>query len=272
MDTELTEHIREGEGCPLHYWIGGPDDRPLVVFTHGACVDHHSFDAAVRAVIDQYRVLTWDVRGHGLSQPIGAAFTTLRAVDDLLALVDSLGVEQAVYVGHSNGSYIAQELAFRHPQRVSALVVVDGTCITWEHSAVEQFVIQLAPALAGLFPFETLKKAGLAANALKPDVRDYVYRAFSQIPKREYIAILHGVAGSLHPEPGYRIRQPLLLVYGASDQTGDIARIAPKWATREPICTYAVIPNARHFAMMDNPVFFNRLLLDFLAKYAHVGD
>ncbi len=266
--SQLTESILEREGCPLHSWVGGPKDRPLVVLTHGACVDHHSFDLQIPALIDSYRLLLWDVRGHGLSQPMGAPFSIPRSVDDLLALVDTLGDEQAVYVGHSNGSYIAQELAFRHPERVRALVVADGTCITWPHSAWEQFIIRAAPALGGLFPYETLKKAGLSANAIRPDVRDYIYRAFSQIPKRQFIEILTAVARGLHAEPDYRIAQPLLLTHGDADRLGDIARIAPKWAARAPNCTYAVIPNASHFSMMDNPDAFNRLLLDFLARHA----
>lgn len=45
-----------------------------------------------------------------------------------------------------------------------------------------------------------------------------------------------------------------------------IAKIAPQWAAREPNCQYEIIPNARHFAILDDPAFFNRLLVDFLAK------
>lgn len=268
MPFDLTESVLEREGCPLHYWVGGAEQRPLVVFTHGACVDHHSFDGQIALVAEHYRVLTWDVRGHGLSQPMGGPFTVPRGVDDLLALVEALGYETAIYVGHSNGSYIAQELAFRHPERVQALVVADGTCITWEHSRLELFAIRAAPAIGALLPFETLKKSSLSMNSARADVRDYVYRAFSQIPKREFIEILSAVTRGLHPEPGYRITQPLLLTHGDADRLGDVAVIAPKWAAREPNCTYAVIPNARHFSMMDNPDAFNRLLLDFLARWA----
>jgi 3-oxoadipate enol-lactonase len=49
-----------------------------------------------------------------------------------------------------------------------------------------------------------------------------------------------------------------------------IAKIAPQWAAREPNCQYEIIPNARHFAILDDPAFFNRLLVDFLAKWAPV--
>jgi 3-oxoadipate enol-lactonase len=76
--------------------------------------------------------------------------------------------------------------------------------------------------------------------------------------------ILTATARCLHPEPGYRIAQPLLLTHGAHDGTGNIRRSAPVWAPREPHARYTVVPAAGHVAHMDNPSFFDRLLLDFL--------
>src|SRR5512138_875083 len=118
METILKECILERKGCPLHYWIGGQDDRPLVVFMHGACVDHHSFDSIVPVVAECYQVMSWDARGHGLSQPMGEPFSLGLAVEDMLAIMDRLGNRKAIFVGHSNGTYITQELVFRNPERV----------------------------------------------------------------------------------------------------------------------------------------------------------
>src|SRR5436190_23097488 len=84
IDTTIKEFVFNWKGCPLHYWVGGPQGAPLVVFTHGACVDHHSFDPQIPVVMQQYRVLNWYVRGHGLSQPMGAQCSLPLAVDDLL--------------------------------------------------------------------------------------------------------------------------------------------------------------------------------------------
>jgi 3-oxoadipate enol-lactonase len=267
MSADFSEHILERQGCPIHYWTGGPEDRPLVVFTHGACVDHHSFDPIAPVIAQNYRVLNWDVRGHGKSQPMGEPFSLPLAVEDLLAIVDLLGYEKAVFVGHSNGTYISQELAFRHPERVKALVIADGTCITWQHSAFENWVIHISGDLMALFPFETLKKAGLSQVSANKDVQDYTYQAYSLIPKKDFLAIWNGLTQSLHAEPDYKITQPMLLTHGDNDAMGDIKKIAPFWARREPNCQYEIIPNARHFAILDNPDFFNNLLLAFLAKW-----
>ncbi|NMC85021.1 MAG: alpha/beta hydrolase, partial [Anaerolineaceae bacterium] len=50
------------------------------------------------------------------------------------------------------------------------------------------------------------------------------------------------------------------------DTTGNIRKVAPQWAKREPLCTYVVIPAAMHCAHMDQPEAFHKLLLEFLAK------
>jgi len=270
MSPELKEFVLERKGCPLHYWVGGPEGAPLVVFTHGACVDHRSFREQVPLVADSYRVLTWDVRGHGLSRPMGEPFSVPLAVEDLLAIMDQLGYEGAAYVGNSNGTYIQQELVFRYPQRVRALVMADGTCTTWKHTKFELWLLRASPGLMKLYPFESLKKFGLPYMSAQKDVQDYIYEAYSLLTKKDYLLITAAAFTSLHYEPGYQITQPMLLVHGEDDRTGDIKKIAPLWAAREANCQYVVIPNASHMAMMDNPVFFNRLLLDFLVKWVPV--
>ncbi len=268
MDTNLLEFVMERKGCPIHYWLGGPEGRPLVVFTHGACVDHRSFNPIVLVVAEKYRVLTWDVRGHGKSQPMGDPLTVPLAVEDLLALLDLLGYQKAIFVGHSNGTYISQELAFKCPDRVQALVVADGTCITWNHTFLDKWLIDIGVGVMQWFPFETLKKASLPNGSAKKEVQDYTYNAFSMLSKQDFVGILKGISNCLHYEPGYHITQPLLLVHGDQDRMGDILKISPKWAASEPNCHYEIIPNARHFAILDNPQYFIRLLMDFLAKWA----
>ena len=268
MDAVITEAVLERKGCPLHYWVGGPEGRPLVVFTHGACVDHHSFDPHIPVVAQRYRVLNWDARGHGKSQPMGEPFSLPLAVEDLLAIVDQLGYQKAVFVGHSNGTYISQELAFRHPERVQALVIADGTCITWKRSAFENWLIRVSGDMMALFPYETLKKSALSMVSADKAIQDYTYQAYSLNTKKNFLTIWNGITNSLHSEPGYRITQPLLLMHGDGDAMGDIKKIAPLWARQEPNCQYVVIPNARHFAILDNEPFFTRTLMEFLNKWA----
>jgi pimeloyl-ACP methyl ester carboxylesterase len=147
-------------------------------------------------------------------------------------------------------------------------VIADGTCITWPRSALDRWILRSSNGIMALLPFETLKRFGLPYFSARKDVQDYIYEAFSILDKPTFLAIWGGVTTCLHDEPGYRITQPMLLVHGDKDQTGDIRKIAPLWAAATPNCQYEVIPNALHLAPMDNPEYFNRLLMDFLAKGA----
>jgi 3-oxoadipate enol-lactonase len=261
-----SESILDRKGCPLHYWTAGPQSAPLVIFLHGAWVDHHSFDTIAEPVAEHYRVLLLDVRGHGKSQPAGEGFNMPLAVEDTLALMDALGYEKAALVGHSNGTYIAQELVFRHPERVTALALADGTCITWPHSAFDNWLVRISPAIMALYPIETLKKLTLPTISDKKELQEYVYQAYSQLSRADFLAIWRGVSQCMHAEPGYHIPRPLLLVWGEKDPTGDIASLMPKWAAYEN-CQVAVIPNAKHFAIRDDAPFFTGLLLEFLDKW-----
>lgn len=238
-----------------------------MVFTHGLCLDHRSFAAQVAATAGPYRVLTWDMRGHGQSQPVGEPFSIPLAVEDLRALLNRMGVERAAFVGHSAGSYVVQELAFRHPRCARALVLADGTCVTSRHGPLERWLTRHAADLLAPFPYRWIKLSTIPTLAARPAVQDYVHEAFSRLSREAYLALVRGASSCLHSEPGYRIQQPLLLLHGDGDSLGDVRRLTPRWAAAEPNCLYLVVPDARHLAMMDNPKFFSEVLLEFLAKW-----
>ena len=68
MDSNLSQLVLLRKGCPIHYWMAFQEGNPLVVLTHGAGVKHRSFNELIPAISLDYRVLSRDVRGHGLSQ------------------------------------------------------------------------------------------------------------------------------------------------------------------------------------------------------------
>jgi len=262
--TELIEFTHDREDCRLHYWRGGDPAKPLIVLTHGAGADHHTFDAQLPVLLDQFQVLAWDMRGHGLSRPMGAPFTIQRATADLLAILDHLQSQPAIFIGHSMGGSVIQEIVYQQPDRVRALIVIDSTCNTLPISTGEKFAAKIAPLVFRLLPYEPLKRSSAKASGFKPEVQTYVFNAMSQVTKDEFTSFIVAGLDNLHAQPNYRITQPLLLVHGDHDETGNIKKIAPTWAKRDPHCRYVVIPNARHCAHQDNVDFFNRVLLEFL--------
>lgn len=259
---ELTANVLPRVGCDIHYWIGGRADAPLVIFTHGATIDHHEWDATLPLVGEHFRVAAWDVRGHGLSRP--ATFTLKAAEDDLLALLDHLGATQAILVGHSMGGNLLQEFVFHHPERVQALVFLDCTWNFQKLTAMESFMLKLAKPIFKLYPHQLLVDQSLAITATSKASQDLLRPAVESLSKDEYIAIMMATAACLHYEPGYTINKPLLLMVGDRDTTGNIRKVMPIWAAREPDCQFVVIPKAKHAANLDNPEVFHKELLEFL--------
>jgi pimeloyl-ACP methyl ester carboxylesterase len=215
--TMQTANLLNRKGCPLHYWIDGPEDKPCIVMIHGATLDHRMFDEQVKALTDKYRVVTLDMRGHGDSQPMGQAFTVPEAVDDLVAILDEIGVQRVILLGQSTGGYVAQEFTFWFPDRVQALIMVDCLCITLKIGAVDQLLLGMTPALLNMYPYTTLKKQTATQSSIRADVQAYIVEAVSRISKKDYVTIWKGVANCLHYEPKYRIERPILLVRGDHD-------------------------------------------------------
>jgi pimeloyl-ACP methyl ester carboxylesterase len=99
-------------------------DGPVVVFSHGLLMNHTMFAPQVQALRDAYRVVTWDERGHGEAEHDGT-WTYWDSADDVIAILDHLGVQTAVLAGMSQGGYLSLRAALRYPERVRALVLLD---------------------------------------------------------------------------------------------------------------------------------------------------
>lgn len=259
---QLIEGTLEREGTTLHYWTGGQPRAPLVVFTHGATIDHHEWDATLPFVGEHFRVLTWDVRGHGLSRP--ATFSVAATVQDLIGLLDQIQVEQAILVGHSLGGNLHQEVVFQHPERVKAMVFLDCTWNFQKLTHAEKLTLLLAKPIFKLYPYKTLVDQSVTVSTGLKTSQDVLRTAMSQLSKDEFVHIMLTMTACLHEEPGYRIHKPILMMMGDQEATGNIRKVMPAWAKLEPDCQFVMVPNAKHAANLDNPEFFHKTLLEFL--------
>jgi pimeloyl-ACP methyl ester carboxylesterase len=115
------------EGGTLHagMWRGA-DDAPTVLAAHGITANHVSYTAIARHLAGDVMVVAPDLRGRGGSNAITGPFGITVHADDLVRVLDHLGIDRAVVVGHSMGAWVAATTATRHPDRVSAVVLVDG--------------------------------------------------------------------------------------------------------------------------------------------------
>lgn len=114
-------------GGTLHAGIwAGRQGTPTVLAAHGITANHLSYAAIARRLGGDVTLVAPDLRGRGRSNEISGPFGITAHADDLVRVLDHLGVERSVVVGHSMGAWVAATAATRHPDRVPAVVLVDG--------------------------------------------------------------------------------------------------------------------------------------------------
>jgi 3-oxoadipate enol-lactonase len=264
-DTERRELVRPG--ATIAYWVSGPEKAPVVVLLHGATLDHHAWDAQVDDLAGSYRVVTPDLRGHGESPPTGH-FRFDDAVDDIAALLDEVDDGAPVVLGGlSLGGNIAQEIVYRDPGRVDALVVADSTCNTAARHPLAASLTIAALSTMMLGGRERFMQHAAEATSPNDDVRQYVLDVNEDRASVEVVEILASLLNSgLHSEPDYQLPVPTLLLVGADDKIGDVATGSGEWAARDLMVEHVLIPGAGHASNQDNPPAFTAALQAFLDR------
>ncbi len=251
------------DGRVAQYWLGGADDGPVVLFSHG-CPDTRwaamTGDAAARAV--GVRLLAINRPGYGRSTRHGSSHASV--ADDAVAVLDQLGLDRVAVLGMSVGGAYAVTLAARHPARVGALGVVatlpmDATGTTAVEDLVEDYRPGFAEFVADVRPDDPDDEA-LAARWLAglPEPDAALLRssgsAFVAGSVREALADPDGylrdaaLLTASWPERAEDVRCPTRLWYGDSD---DRARPGGDWfAARIPGAELVVRPGATHWSAL----------------------
>ena len=113
-------------GIQIHYLDTGGDGEPLVLL-HGLTANAHFFDALVDDGLgDRFRVISIDLRGRGLSDKPTTGYSIDKHVDDVIGLLDHLGLDTVHLGGHSFGGLLVFHLAANHPDRFRTCVVLDA--------------------------------------------------------------------------------------------------------------------------------------------------
>ena len=113
------------EGVNIYYEDHG--SGPAVLLSHGYSATSRMWAGQVEALKDRYRVITWDMRGHGQSDSPdeGAAYSEAATCDDMAAILTHLGLESAVIGGLSLGGYMSLAFNVAHPKMTKALMLFD---------------------------------------------------------------------------------------------------------------------------------------------------
>ena len=250
---------------PIYFDITGPDDAPAVVFTHGITLDHTAFDSQASALFDRYRVLRWDLPGHGRSVPFHGEFRFDTLADGLKRTMDAAGLNSAVLVGQSIGSWIGQYFAHKHPERAHALVDIGGTPLHHRTSPFMALVWRILLKSSVLIPEGQFYRWFARERAFTADAREHLETAASRMGKRRIMEFTNSYAkdwlAGLPEAPSV----PLLITHG-EHEIGFVRKQSARWHAGAPGSQYAVIPKAGHLANQDNPAAFNSVLMEFLLR------
>ncbi len=123
-----SQFVEIGDGVKVHLRDEGPRDAPAIILLHGSNADLHTWEPWVAALKGQYRVIRFDQVGHGLTGPDPKDdYTRDNYVEDIREVADTLGLKQFILGGNSMGGKHALAFAVAHPERLTGLVLVDGS-------------------------------------------------------------------------------------------------------------------------------------------------
>jgi 3-oxoadipate enol-lactonase len=114
----------------VHAVVEGPADAPVLLLSNSLGADLGMWDPQVPALAERFRVVRYDTRGHGKSPAVTGDASIDDLTDDVVALLDRLGVAQAHVAGLSIGGMTGLRLAVREPQRVASLAVLCSSAYT----------------------------------------------------------------------------------------------------------------------------------------------
>lgn len=259
-----TPHTLDYAGCLLHYWLAGPQNAPLVVLTHGEGADHHTFDPQIQLLARSWRVLTWDIRGHGLSVS-DRPFSLEQAVDDLYAILAQEGYDGAILAGMSAGGQISQLFAQRFPGYVYGVALLSCLPLYGHDSSLDRFWDSLTSGLLHLLPYWLIRAQVPAYLSVRPEVQSYAAEAMKVSGKEQFMAAWQSTIHASLAEHPFKLCTPLLVAFGAYDRHGWINRAKNLWAEGFPQAQIVTVPGASHCLTQDNPSFTTQMLIDFVA-------
>jgi pimeloyl-ACP methyl ester carboxylesterase len=245
------------DGVAIHYEIEG--EGPVLLLTHGYSATGEMWRGQVEAFKDRYRVITWDMRGHGRSDyPADpAAYSEALTVADMAALLDEAGAKRAIVGGLSLGGYMSLAFNLAHPERVRGLLIID-TGPGYRNDEARDGWNRNAIRTAERYESEGLVR--LAAGS--PEMRQSHHRDATGLALAARGMLAQRDARVINSLP--TISVPSQVVVGSNDTP--FLAASDYMAAKIPGAKKAVIDDAGHAANLDQPQAFNAAILGFLAE------
>lgn len=258
----------QANGIDIACEVTGPQDAPALIFNHSLATSRAMWRRQIEAFAPSYRVIAFDMRGHGESAAPDFPYSLEMLADDVVGILDSLGIERpAIYLGISIGGMIGQSLGLRHARRFRALVLANTTSrvppegrVAWDQriEAIRRDGVegQVQPTL------ERWLSADFRAR--DPETTRWVADMIRATPAAGMIGCAQAIKDLNYTDQLERITLPTLVIAGEKDPG---TPVAASQVIHERIkgSQLAVMPACLHQTPIEAPEAFNRIVADFLA-------
>jgi len=252
----------------LFYTVTGSGDTILLV--HGHPFDHTMWDPQIDVFSKQYQVVAPDLRGYGKTALPKSGDTRFEDyATDMIALMDSLGIESFHLAGLSQGGQFIMEIFRQAPKRVKSLILAD-TFASLDTPEAKQLRYDTA---------DRIEKEGMdfyADDAIfKMILREHVAtmpKVAAHVLKMMKSTLLKGAATALRARAGRidylsvvlpTINVPTLVIVGRQDEFTPVTK-AEEMQEKLQNCKLVIIEDAGHMPNLEHPDEFNKIVLDFL--------
>jgi 3-oxoadipate enol-lactonase len=250
----------------LHYEVNG--SGPPILLIHGLGSSSRDWEKQVESFVQEYQVITVDLRGHGQSDRPRGPYSIRMFAEDTVALIRELEVAPLHIVGISMGGMVAFELVVRFPELVRSLTIVN--------SYPEMRVETLREHLQVWRRFLLLELLGTRGTSMmlgrhlfpfpeQADLREIFVRRWAENDKRAYRESLRAIINWDVEQHLAKIGCPVLVV--ASDKDYMPLEEKQAYTARIPNAKLVVIENARHAVTAERPKQFNEALMKFLGGF-----
>lgn len=240
-----------------------------VVFLHAFPLNRTMWAPQVSALAADYRCIAVDVRGLGESSA-SPPYTIDRYADDVIAVLDALQIQRAVFVGLSMGGYVAFSLWRRHAARVRALVLANTRAAGDTPEAVERRrkLIELArtEGSTGVANVQIASLVGKTTRDKRPDIYDAVHRTMAQAPVAGVIGAIEALMGRADSTNLLGTISVPTLVIGGEEDAITRAKETRDMAGSIPGARVEVIAEVGHLSNMERAGSFNIVLTEFLGS------
>lgn len=227
--TPDTKFMTLDDGLKIHYTDTGPQDRSAIVLVHGFSASLHTWEAWKTDLELDYRVITLDLPGHGLSRAEDPSKATIeRFVEVVHEVTQELAVDRFTLAGSSMGGNTAWQYALTHPETLDGLVLVAASGWPEEEGDDAPFIFTLlanpiARAVLKDLDMTSMTRSGLESSysdqALVTDELVERFVALSRAPghRATLLAIMSGERVFATPETVSQIKVPTLMIWGRED-------------------------------------------------------